>query len=240
MNKQLLFLRCKKLLLLSCILTGLSVYGQNKSAPVPNNVPAFNVSGQLTTSPVDLGLQNENPAMYEYKKAEQLKAGTLTEEERLISSESFSQVPKSRLEELQLKLSLTQEQNEIRFIEQEINRLNGKSNQENSDETNEVTPNVALSRIQELQLKLASTINESEIALIKAELNVLEKQVLTSKESVPNSRQSNATDKNQNISIQGELIQINGVLYEKNALEDLAKDKGISLQETLTQIANEQ
>jgi len=30
------------------------------------------------------------------------------------------------------------------------------------------------------------------------------------------------------------------VLYEKNALEDLAKDKGISLQETLTQIANEQ
>jgi len=240
MNKQLLFLRCKKLLLLSCILTGLSVYGQNKSAPVPNSVPAFNVSGQLTPSPVDLGLQIENPAMYEYKKAEQLKAGTLIEEERLISSESFSQVPKSRIEELQLKLSLTRDPNEIWIIEQELSRLEGSSNPADYANSNIGTSHVLLTRTQELHLKLASTTNESEIAMIKAELNVLEKQVLTSKASVPNAGQSIASDKNQNISIQGELIQINGVLYEKNALEDLAKDKGISLQETLTQIANEQ
>jgi hypothetical protein len=171
MNKQLLFLRCKKLLLLSCILTGLSVYGQNKSAPVPNSVPAFNVSGQLTPSPVDLGLQIENPAMYEYKKAEQLKAGTLTEEERLISSESSFQVPKSRQEELQLKLMVTQDPAEKMIIEKELN------SEELLYQSSDVNT-LSFDRKKELIQKLSLTNDQNEINLIQNELEKMDKSFI--------------------------------------------------------------
>lgn len=228
-----------KLLLLSCILTGLSVYGQNKSAPVPNSVPAFNLSGQLTTNPVDLGLKNENPTMYEYKKTEQLKAGTLMEEERLISSESFSQVPKSRIEELQLKLSLTQNPDEIRIIEQELSKLVSGSNQGNDLNASNGTFDMHQARVQELQFKLASTTDESEIALINAELKATDKQILTSKESMPDLGSTDSSIKNKNISVQGDLIEINGTLYEKVALQDFAKQTGKTLNEIVNQIESE-
>jgi hypothetical protein len=171
MNKQLLFLRCKKLLLLSCILTGLSVYGQNKSAPVPNSVPAFNVSGQLTPSPVDLGLQNENPAMYEYKKAEQLKAGTLMIEEGISSVESFSQVPKSRIEELQLKLMVTQDPAEKMIIEKELN------SEELLYQSSDVNT-LSFDRKKELIQKLSLTNDQNEINLIQNELEKMDKSFI--------------------------------------------------------------
>lgn len=177
MNKQLLFLRCMKLLLLSCILTGLSVYGQNKSVPVPNSVPAFNLSGQLTTNPVDLGLQNENPAMYEYKKTEHLKAGTLMEEERVISSELFSQVPKSREEELQFKLSLTQDPSEKLIIENELKAE--KAIYQTSD-----SKAFSYDRKKELNQKLSLTSDQIEIKLIQNELAKMDKSNVEQSESL--------------------------------------------------------